>query len=69
MKRPRLSVLPYLPVHPHFPVIFRIARERWPGRVLGYVGNDGTSVYMQERGNPDPFLIPIADIEAEGGAS
>ena len=64
----RIECWPYVPNNPNpkfaqaFWNIHEHAKKLWPNVKLGYVGHDGATCFMQERGNPEPFTFGLAGV-------
>ncbi|MFZ7320985.1 hypothetical protein ACLS0R_07475 [Comamonas jiangduensis] len=64
-KSPKKS-LKHLPHTATFKALFIAAAKKYPGLHLGYTGtslSNGDN-YMQERGNPEPFIVTDNELQS-----
>jgi hypothetical protein len=49
--------------------LFAAARAKYPGVNLNYVNSDGDEHFMQEWGNPRPFIVAEAEVGQRQGSA
>lgn len=43
-----------------FASLFAVAKAKYPGVALGYIGTDGINHFFQESGKPTEYSVPVS---------